>query len=102
MQCLVRAYLKEAKWYHLKCTPKTYDEYMRVGLITSGMFLVEAAVIVPLAGEISTRDSLESLFRDPNNKIVYASNILGRLLNDIRSHKVQIHAYVVLNKSNKH
>ncbi|XP_004299152.1 PREDICTED: (-)-germacrene D synthase-like [Fragaria vesca subsp. vesca] len=86
-QCLVRAYMKEAKWYHLKCTPKTYDEYMRVGLITSGMFLVEAAVIVPLAGEISTRDSLESLFRDPNNKIVYASNILGRLLNDIRSHK---------------
>nr|XP_011465672.1 PREDICTED: (-)-germacrene D synthase-like [Fragaria vesca subsp. vesca] len=91
MQCQVRMYLKEAKWYHLKCTPKTYDEYMRVALITSGMFLVEAAFIVPLAGEISTRDSLESLFRDPDNIIVRASNTLGRLLNDIRSRKVQIH-----------
>ncbi|XP_024176367.2 (-)-germacrene D synthase [Rosa chinensis] len=87
MQIQVRSYLEEAKWFHQKYTPKTFDEYMSVALVSSGMFTVEATFIVAIAGDIVTRDSLDWLFSDP--KFVKASSIIGRLLNDIRSHKLE-------------
>ncbi|PRQ54464.1 putative lyase [Rosa chinensis] len=87
VQILVRSYFEEAKWFHQKYTPKTFDEYMSVALVSAGMLTMEATFIVPIADDTVTRDSLDWLFSDP--KFVKASSIIGRLLNDIRSHKLE-------------
>ena len=86
MKIQVRAYFREAKWFHQKYTP-TLDEYMSLALVTSGYFMLAATSFLGM-GEIVTKDSVEWLFSKP--KIVKASEVVGRLMDDMVSHKVHI------------
>ncbi|KAM3744366.1 hypothetical protein ACB098_06G048100 [Castanea mollissima] len=85
MKNQVRAYFHEAKWFHQKHIP-TMDEYMRIALVTSGYSMLATTSLVGM-GDIVTKDPFEWLFSDP--KIVRASAVVCRLMDDIVSHKFE-------------
>ncbi|GLT67306.1 hypothetical protein SLA2020_396240 [Shorea laevis] len=85
MKRLVRAYLQQAKWFHEKYAP-TLDEYMPVALFSIGYEFSAVASLVGL-GDIATEDSFNWLLSRP--KILTASEVIARLMNDIESHKFE-------------
>nr|XP_034914395.1 (-)-germacrene D synthase-like [Populus alba] len=85
MKNQVRAYCLESKWFHQKHTP-TMEEYMAVALVTSAYAMLEATSFVGM-GHVVTKDSFDWLFRGP--KILKASEIICRLMDDIVSHKFE-------------
>ena len=90
MKIQVRAYFQEAKWFHQKYTP-TLDEYMSLSLVTSGYFMAETISFLGM-GDLITKESFEWLFSSP--KIVKASELIARLMDDMASHKVYIYIYI--------
>nr|QWQ79571.1 TPS13 [Juglans sigillata] len=82
MKKQVRAYHQEAKWFHQKYIP-TMDEYMPVALASSNYAMLATTSLVGM-GELVTKDSFEWLFSNP--KMVTASEVVGRLMDDIVSH----------------
>nr|XP_011458432.1 PREDICTED: (-)-germacrene D synthase-like isoform X2 [Fragaria vesca subsp. vesca]XP_011458435.1 PREDICTED: (-)-germacrene D synthase-like isoform X2 [Fragaria vesca subsp. vesca] len=85
MKRQVRAYHAEAKWFHNNYTP-TMDEYMEVALVTSAYSMLATTSFVGM-GDIVTKDSFEWIFSDP--KMVKASAVVCRLMDDIVSHKFE-------------
>ncbi|KAF5478804.1 hypothetical protein F2P56_005335 [Juglans regia] len=86
MKILVRAYFDEAKSFHAKHIP-TLEEYMRVALVTSGYPMLTVMSLLGM-GEIAiTEETLVWAFSDP--KIITASSVIGRLSDDIKSHKFE-------------
>ncbi|XP_040361608.1 (-)-germacrene D synthase isoform X2 [Rosa chinensis] len=85
MKRQVRAYHAEAKWFHKNYTP-TMDEYMEVALVTSGYPMLATTSFV-LMGDIVTKDSFEWIFSE--TKIVKASSVVCRLMDDIVSRKFE-------------
>jgi (-)-germacrene D synthase len=84
MKLLVRAYFDEAKWFHQDYIP-TMEEYMHVALKTSGYQMLTAVSFLGM-GDIVTKEALDWIFSNP--KIIIASSVIGRLMDDIKSHKV--------------
>ena len=84
MKNQVQAYFLESKWFHQKYIP-TMEEYMPLALVTSAYKMLATAALVGM-GDIVTEDSFKWLFSDP--KMVTASQIICRLMDDIVSHKV--------------
>ncbi|CAL9017350.1 unnamed protein product [Prunus brigantina] len=84
MKVQVRAYLREAKWFHQKYTP-TMDEYMSAALDTSYFMLATTSFVG--MGDIATKDSMDWVFNDP--KMVKAASLIGRLMDDIKSHQFE-------------
>ncbi|PQQ16398.1 (-)-germacrene D synthase-like [Prunus yedoensis var. nudiflora] len=85
MKVQVRAYFREAKWLHQKYTP-TMDEYMSAALDTS-YFMMATTSFVGM-GDIATKDSMDWVFNDPT-KMVKAASLIGRLIDDIKSHQFE-------------
>ncbi|KAF8026084.1 hypothetical protein BT93_F2791 [Corymbia citriodora subsp. variegata] len=86
MKIQARAYLTEAKWCHQNHIP-TMEEYMPVALITIGNQMAFVALFLGM-GDVVTKDVFDWLiFDDP--KIVKASEVIGRLMNDIAGHKFE-------------
>ncbi|KAL5546747.1 hypothetical protein UlMin_006434 [Ulmus minor] len=85
MKIQIRAYFQEAKWFHQQYTP-TMEEYMPLALVTSAYGMLSTTSFVGM-GNIVTRDSFEWLFSDP--KMVKASAVVCRLMDDIVSHKFE-------------
>ncbi|PRQ20470.1 putative lyase [Rosa chinensis] len=85
MKVQVRSWFQEAKWFHEKYTP-TLDEYMSAALSTT-YFMMAATSFVLMAGDIVTKNSLDWVFTDP--KMVKASSTIGRLMDDLQSHKFE-------------
>ena len=86
MKNQVKHYFFEAKWYHQNYIP-TVDEYMTVALISSGHPNLSTISFVGM-GDIVTKESFEWLFSNPRS--IRASCAVGRLMNDMASHKVNI------------
>ena len=93
MKRQIRAYFQEAKWFHHKYIP-TLEEYMPLALGTSAYAMLATTSFVGM-GDIVTKDSFEWLFSNP--KMVSASAVVGRLMDDIVSHKVIKHILARLN-----
>ncbi|XP_020205948.1 probable sesquiterpene synthase [Cajanus cajan] len=74
----------EAKWCHKGYIP-TYDEYKANGILTSCCPLLFTSMIC--LGEFATKDVLDWIFSDP--KILQASSIIGRVMDDMASHKFE-------------
>ncbi|XP_024044718.1 (-)-germacrene D synthase-like [Citrus clementina] len=85
MKNQVKHYFFEAKWYHQNYIP-TVDEYMTVALISSGHPNLSAISFVGM-GDIVTKESFEWLFSNPRS--IRASCAVGRLMNDMVSHKFE-------------
>lgn len=80
-QC--QAYYDEAKWLHENVTPSV-EEYMSIALVSSGYNLLAITSFVGMNDSI-TEDTFTWAFSDP--KILRASTIICRLMNDIVGHK---------------
>ncbi|XP_031265517.1 (-)-germacrene D synthase-like [Pistacia vera] len=83
MKILVRNYFNEAKWCDKKYVP-TIEEYLSVALLTGGHLTLAATSFVGM-GDVVTQESFDWVISNP--KIVKASSIIGRLMDDIAGHK---------------
>ena len=84
MKLLARAYFDEAKWFFQKHIP-TMEEYMNLTLRTSAYPMLTTVSFLGM-GDIVTKEAFDWSFTNP--KIIIASSIIGRLVDDIRTHKV--------------
>lgn len=80
--------MAEAKWCHEGYIP-TYDEYKVNGILTSCFPLFITSFIG--LGEFANKDVFDWIFSDPN--IIKVVSIIGRVLDDMGSHKVLIHFF---------
>ncbi|KAJ4723532.1 Terpene synthase [Melia azedarach] len=85
MQELVATYFVEAKWFKEGYVP-TIEEHMGVALISSGYLVLATTSFVGM-GDIVTKESVEWISNNP--KIVRASSVICRLMDDITSHKFE-------------
>ncbi|PNY15989.1 (-)-germacrene D synthase-like protein [Trifolium pratense] len=81
---LARSYLVETKWCNEGFIP-TYDEYKANGLISSTIPL--SIISFNGLGEFSNKELLDWIFSDPT--IVNAVSAIGRLADDVSSHKFE-------------
>nr|WNI01940.1 terpene synthase [Psidium guajava] len=82
---LARGYFHETKWFHTGYTP-TLEEYMPLALLTTGYEMITITALVGM-GDVVTRDAFEWLLGDC--KILKASQIICRLMDDIASHQFE-------------
>jgi len=85
---LARAYLNEEKWRHEVYVP-TYEEYKDNGVISSACLIIMKSFL--LLAKSSVQDMFDWILSKPT--IIAAVSLIGRLINDISSHKVQ---YILL------
>ncbi|XP_065015351.1 alpha-humulene synthase-like [Musa acuminata AAA Group] len=85
MKDLSEAYFEESKWRDQHYVP-TLEEHLHVSLISSAYPMLECASFVGM-GEIATKEAFEWITSFP--KIVQASAIIGRIMNDITSHELE-------------
>nr|AGV28055.1 sesquiterpene synthase [Azadirachta indica var. indica] len=85
MKTVVKNYFLETKWCHKKYVPKM-NEYMIVALVTSAYSMLATTSFVGM-GDIVTKEAFEWLFSNP--KMIIASSVVCRLMDDIVSHKFE-------------
>ncbi|KAM4103192.1 hypothetical protein ACJW30_06G060600 [Castanea mollissima] len=85
MKLLVRAYFDEAKWFHQNYIP-TMEEYMHIALKTSGYPMLTTISFLGM-GDIVTKEAFDWIFSNP--KIITASSVISRLMDDMKSHKFE-------------
>ncbi|KAI6702983.1 hypothetical protein NL676_012119 [Syzygium grande] len=85
MKKQARGYFHAAKWFHTGYTP-TIEEYMPLALLTTGYEEIAITSLVGMGDEV-TRDAFEWLLSDC--KILRASPIICRLMDDISSHQFE-------------
>ncbi|KAJ9676232.1 hypothetical protein PVL29_024968 [Vitis rotundifolia] len=85
MKNQVRAYFHEAKWFHEGRIP-TMEEYMSVARVSSGYPMLTTTSFIGM-GKIVTKEAFDWVISDP--KIVTASAVIARLMDDITSHKFE-------------
>ena len=80
----VQAYFDEAKWREEEYIPNM-KEYMQVSSLSSGLRMLSTSSLMGM-GPIATVEIYEWILSTP--KIIRASSTIGRLNDDIVSHKV--------------
>ncbi|KAK3429000.1 hypothetical protein EUGRSUZ_E00419 [Eucalyptus grandis] len=85
MKKQARVYFHEAKWFHTNYTP-TLEEYMPLALLTTGYEMLAITSLVGM-GDVVTKHAFEWLLGDC--KILKASQIICRLMDDIASHQFE-------------
>ncbi|KAJ7981641.1 (-)-germacrene D synthase [Quillaja saponaria] len=84
-QRLARAYLKEAEWCHQDYVP-SYNEYMEVASVTACQEIINTICFLGM-GNIANKEVFDWVMSYP--KSICASNVIGRLMGDIGSHKFE-------------
>ena len=84
MKNQARAYFHEVKWLHEGRIP-TVEEYMSVAQVSSGDSMLTITSFIGM-GKIVTKEAFDWVITNP--KIVTASSVISRLMDDITSHKV--------------
>ncbi|XP_061353567.1 (-)-germacrene D synthase-like isoform X3 [Gastrolobium bilobum] len=85
MKRLAQAYFAEAKWLSSNYIP-SMEEYMDVALVSCGYHMLIATAFIGM-GDIATEKAFQWLTNDP--KIVNASKIICRLMDDIVSNEFE-------------
>ncbi|XP_062023570.1 (-)-alpha-pinene synthase-like isoform X2 [Rosa rugosa] len=85
MKDQARSYFNEAQWLHEGRTP-SMEEYMSVATVSISYTFLTTISLLGM-GDIVTKDAFEWLLNDP--KIVRASNVIFRLMDDIVSTKFE-------------
>ncbi|KAE8703202.1 (+)-delta-cadinene synthase isozyme A [Hibiscus syriacus] len=85
MKQLSQAYFVEAKWYNENYAP-TVGEYMENALVSSGYIMVTITSFVGMGDDV-TEETFNWASNNP--KIVRASSMIARLMDDIVSHKFE-------------
>ena len=86
MKRQVQSYFVEAKWLNQGYTP-TFDEYMSNALVSSCHIVLITASLVGM-GDVVTKEAFQWLLG--RGKMIRASELIGRLMDDIVSHEVYI------------
>nr|GMD52373.1 (-)-germacrene D synthase-like [Ipomoea batatas] len=86
MTKLVGAYYDESKWYNDGCSP-TFEEYMKVELITSGYTMLATTSLVGMQEDFLTKEAFDWMISGP--LIVRASEIVGRLMDAITGYEFE-------------
>ncbi|XP_031117707.1 (-)-germacrene D synthase-like [Ipomoea triloba] len=86
MTKLVGAYYEESKWYNDGCSP-TFEEYMKVALVTSGYTMLATTSLVGMQEDFLTKEAFDWMISGP--LIVRASEIVGRLMDDITGYEFE-------------
>ncbi|XP_057458988.1 (-)-germacrene D synthase-like [Lotus japonicus] len=81
---LAQSYFVESKWCHENYVP-TYNEYKGNGVGSSTLRLLIISFIG--LGEFSTKELIDWIFTNPT--IIEAISIIGRLVDDMASHKFE-------------
>uniref|UniRef100_A0A1W7HBY7 Putative gamma-cadinene synthase n=1 Tax=Scoparia dulcis TaxID=107240 RepID=A0A1W7HBY7_SCODU len=81
MKQLTMAYHTEAKWFTRRNLP-SFDEYVSNGVKSSSYYVVLSASLLGI--ESATEEAFKWLMSDP--QIGMATNIMGRLMNDLASY----------------
>ncbi|KAK9151967.1 hypothetical protein Syun_010276 [Stephania yunnanensis] len=84
MKEVVRAYFVEAKWCNEGYVPKM-EEYMRLALVTSAYYMLTATSFVGM-GKIVSKEAFDWV---NNSKLVKASCIIGRIMDDLVSRELE-------------
>ncbi|MBA0771044.1 hypothetical protein Gotri_019573 [Gossypium trilobum] len=79
------SYFVEAKWYNENYVP-TMKEYMRNAVVTAGYIMLIVTSFVGM-GDFVTPEMFNWASNNP--KIIDASSIIARLMNDVTSHKFE-------------
>ncbi|KAI9083065.1 hypothetical protein K1719_034969 [Acacia pycnantha] len=82
---LAEAYLTEAKWCNEKYVP-SYEEYKDNGVVSSTCPLQMTSVL-GLLGNLATKEVFDWISSNP--KIFRAFSLIGRLMDDMASHKFE-------------
>ncbi|KAK6229631.1 hypothetical protein SCA6_018582 [Theobroma cacao] len=82
---LAQAYLLEAKWMHENYKP-TFEQYKANALLTSGYGMLAITAFVGM-GDVVTQETFNWAVNDP--KIIRASTIICRFMDDIAEHKCE-------------
>ncbi|KAK9151948.1 hypothetical protein Syun_010257 [Stephania yunnanensis] len=82
MKEVVQAYFVEAKWCNEGYVPKM-EEYMRIAVVTSGYYMLTATSFVEM-GKIVSKEAFDWV---NNSKLVLASCIIARIMDDLVSHE---------------
>ncbi|KAK8272363.1 hypothetical protein V6Z11_D11G325800 [Gossypium hirsutum] len=82
---LSEAYFVEAKWYNENYVP-TMEEYMRNAVVTAGYIMLIVTSFVGM-GDFVAPEIFNWASNNP--KIIDASSIIARLVNDVTSHKFE-------------
>ncbi|KAF8408837.1 hypothetical protein HHK36_004906 [Tetracentron sinense] len=85
MKALVGAYFAEAQWFYTGYVPKL-EEYLQISLITSVYPLITVIQFIGM-GEIATKEAFDWTTSMP--KLIRSSSMVGRLMDDIKTHKVE-------------
>ncbi|KAJ4969146.1 hypothetical protein NE237_015847 [Protea cynaroides] len=85
MKVMVGGYLNEAKWFSEGYIP-TIDEYLETGLITGAGRVLTVSSLVGMR-DVVTKEAFDWIMNEP--QIVTATNLMGRLQNDMVSHKLE-------------
>ncbi|KAJ4968989.1 hypothetical protein NE237_015690 [Protea cynaroides] len=85
MKSIVRSYFTEAKWFNDGYIP-TFKEYMQNALITSGITTLAVNSLLGM-GDVVTKEVFDWATNQP--KVVKDLSIIGRLNNDVVSHKFE-------------
>ncbi|TYI42271.1 hypothetical protein ES332_A01G086900v1 [Gossypium tomentosum] len=85
MKQLSQAYFIEAKWYHENYVPMV-EEYLKTALVSSGYPMVAITSFVGM-GDVVTEETFNWASNNP--KIVRASSMISRIMDDIVSHKFE-------------
>ncbi|EOY08702.1 hypothetical protein QUC31_010780 [Theobroma cacao] len=85
MKQQVQAFYAEAKWLHENYTPKL-EEYMSIASVTCAYHMLTITSFVGMEDTI-TKETFIWAYNYP--KILRASTIISRLMNDIASHKFE-------------
>lgn len=96
MKALSQAYLQEAIWCDKKYVP-TYDEYMKIALVTSPYPHATVACFLGM-GDIATKEVFEWACQDPMPNVIKAASTILRLMDDLGGHKVRTSMYFYAGK----
>ncbi|KAF4371200.1 hypothetical protein F8388_020927 [Cannabis sativa] len=86
MKRLIESHFEEAKWLNQRYFP-SFDEHMRVSYVSCGNTMLISTSFVGMDNDIVTNQTLQWLSNDP--KIVKASTLLSRFMDDIGSRKFE-------------
>lgn len=85
MKKVAQGYIAEAKCFAKGYMP-TMEEYMKIGLRSSGVYALTSTSFVGMK-EVVTREAFDWVDNEPMS--VTATSIIGRLMDDIVSHKFE-------------
>ncbi|XP_042515298.1 (-)-germacrene D synthase-like [Macadamia integrifolia] len=85
MKIQIRAYFMEAKWFNEGYTP-TFEEYMQTASISIPCLSLIVTSLVGMRGDVVTKETFDWAMNE-SNKLVKGINLIGRLLDDMTSHK---------------